>query len=468
MMGASRSCDVAVIGGGLAGLCAARRLAATGIEVLVLEAQDRVGGRTLTERCHEGTFIDHGGQWVSPGQDRIVALADELGIRLFPTWDQGLAIDWRGGIRRTYSGPFAPADMSVAPEVCKAATMLTDMAAQVPLESPWSAPQAGTWDEHTLDEWLVSHVQSPGARTILARSIQGVFTDGPGTISLLAALFWIRSGDPLVPFLSNADPGPERRFVGGAQQLSEHMARALGTRVILGARVSHIAYGPTGVHVSAETVTVSAQRAIIALAPAIAGRLRYTPALPATRDQLTQRTPMGWLIRVHAAYPARFWIQDGLSGQVTSDAGALRVCVDNSPASGSPGVLAGFIEGAEARRLAVVSSEERRAAVLDTSGRRPEDRTLITRRIGAMTSLLAVPKGDTGRRASGPPTVTLFVQRSGRSIGPGRKPLRSGTARWRGRYARGTCRSGGAGVIQRPHSMNNPGSRLSACSDSDS
>jgi monoamine oxidase len=118
------------------------------------------------------------------------------------------------------------------------------------------------------------------------------------------------------------------------------------------------------VHVSTETVTVSAQRAIIALPPAIAGRLRYTPALPAARDQLTQRTPMGWLIKVHVTYPTRFWIQEGLSGQVTSDAGAIRLCVDNSPPSGSPGILAGFIEGAETRRLAVVSSEERRAAVL--------------------------------------------------------------------------------------------------------
>ena len=74
---------------------------------------------------------------------------------------------------------------------------------------------------------------------------------------------------------------------------------------------------------------------------------------------------MGWLIKVHAAYPTRFWVEDGLSGQVTRDTGAIRVCVDNSPASGSPGILAGFIEGAEARRLAVVSREERRAAVLD-------------------------------------------------------------------------------------------------------
>ena len=78
MMRASRSCDVAVIGGGLAGLCAARVLAAEGVDVRVLEAQDRVGGRTLTEQCQDGSFIDHGGQ----GSAGTLQAFRPLGLRL--------------------------------------------------------------------------------------------------------------------------------------------------------------------------------------------------------------------------------------------------------------------------------------------------------------------------------------------------------------------------------------------------
>src|SRR5215469_9577144 len=81
-----QSCDVAVVGAGLSGLYAARLLAAAGVDVLVLEAQTRVGGRTLTGHFSDGTFVDDGGQWVSPGQDRIASLARDLQIEMFPSW----------------------------------------------------------------------------------------------------------------------------------------------------------------------------------------------------------------------------------------------------------------------------------------------------------------------------------------------------------------------------------------------
>ena len=80
--------DVVVVGAGLSGLCAARKLRAQGASVEVVEARDRVGGRTRSEQIGQGTF-DVGGQWIGPGQERVRALANELGIQTFPTYTKG-------------------------------------------------------------------------------------------------------------------------------------------------------------------------------------------------------------------------------------------------------------------------------------------------------------------------------------------------------------------------------------------
>src|SRR5262249_45758985 len=183
-----------------------------------------------------------------------------------------------------------------------------------------------------------------------------------GELSLLAALFVLQSAQDLIRHFHPA--GPDQRFVGGAQQLSINMAEALGGRVRLGAWVWHLQHGSDGVRVIADTLSVTARPAIVTLPPGLAGRLRYPPALPAARDHLTESTPMGWVIKVHGVYPTRFWAEEGLSGAVTSDEGAIRATADNSPPSGAPGILVGFIEGAAARDLPPAPLEERRAAAL--------------------------------------------------------------------------------------------------------
>ena len=81
--------DVVVVGAGFAGLTAARRLQQEGRSVVVLEARDRVGGRILNHTFADGTIVELGGQWVGPTQDRVLALADELGVGTFPSYEEG-------------------------------------------------------------------------------------------------------------------------------------------------------------------------------------------------------------------------------------------------------------------------------------------------------------------------------------------------------------------------------------------
>jgi monoamine oxidase len=359
-----RSCDAVVVGAGMSGLLTARTLTAAGADVLVLEAQERVGGRTLTAHLDATTFIDDGGQWVSPNQDRIVALAAELGVELFPSWSEGKMLLVRDGRRIVADGLFVNADGDAPAEAKRAAEELEAMAGSVPVEAPWTAERAREWDAERLHEWLAANVTSGRARIALATAIEGVFARNATSTSLLAALYWARSGDPLVPFTAADDPAPERRFVGGAQQLSQLMAQPLGSRVLLGTPVHALEQGSGRVLVHAPELVVEARRAIVTLPPVLAGRLQYAPALPAARDHLCQRAPMRWVVKVHCVYPERFWVDDGLSAAAAADEGLMRMTADNSPPSGTPGILVGFVEETEAASFAAAEPAERRGAVL--------------------------------------------------------------------------------------------------------
>ncbi|TDC03577.1 FAD-dependent oxidoreductase, partial [Streptomyces sp. 8K308] len=98
-----RRAEVVVVGAGLAGLVAARELVAAGHEVLVVEAAERVGGRTRARRLGD-VSVELGGTFIGPGQDRVRRLADELGLATVPTHHHGRQLlRWRGR-SRSYTG----------------------------------------------------------------------------------------------------------------------------------------------------------------------------------------------------------------------------------------------------------------------------------------------------------------------------------------------------------------------------
>jgi monoamine oxidase len=372
--------DVAIVGAGLAGLVAARRLVAAGMRPVVLEARGRVGGRLLNHEIGDGKIVEVGGQWIGPTQDRIAALAAELGIGTFPTYDEGRDVLEMGGRRTTFTdfndiglgllrdlskvmSPLALADFE------QARLRLDRMAKRVPPEAPWDAPKARLWDGQTFATWVRRNTRTAAARSLFELLTEAVWAAEPADISLLHVLFYTRSGSGLDSLIGTDGGAQQDRFEGGSQRVAQAMAEELGEeRVLLSAPVRLIEHGVDGVTVHAygkdAGVRVRAKRAIVAVPPTLAGRIAYDPPLPALRDQLTQRMPQGSVIKTMAIYEEPFWRREGLSGQGTSDVGPARVTFDNSPPDGSPGVLLGFLEGRFARHWATRPAAERRQAIL--------------------------------------------------------------------------------------------------------
>ena len=371
---AQKKADVVVVGAGLAGLSAARAIAAAGRSVVVLEARERVGGRTWNRPITGGSYIDAGAEFVGPTQDRIKALAKAVGVDTFPTYNTGSNVYWKDGKRETYAAAgvtgTAPPDPAFLPDLLQVIPRLNAMAQEIDVQAPWEAKEAEEWDSQTFYSWIKANEINPEFKRLVGTALEAIFGQEARDLSLLYVLFYLASsGDETHPgtFERNfqtAEGAQEERFVGGSQSISLKLAAELGSSVALGARVQQISQDSKGVKVLLEGGKVSAKHAIVAMPPALTARIDYEPLLPVLRDQLTQRAPMGTYAKVDVVYDEPFWRGEGLTGQTVSLNGPVRVSFDSTAADGGPGVLLGFIGGADARGWYALSAEARREAVI--------------------------------------------------------------------------------------------------------
>jgi monoamine oxidase len=375
--GGTRRADVVVVGAGFAGLTAAREIAHRGHSVVVVEARDRVGGRVWNHHLGHGVVSERGGTFVGPTQDRVLALVQRLGLHKFRTYDQGKDVFYANGQRSTYSdtSPLgtAPPGLST-PEVIVNIEQLDSMAKTVPVGAPWETPNAAQYETYTLQRWADENSAEQQFRELVRTACRPIFGAEPRELSLLFVLFYIAaSGDKhhtgTFERNFNTRGGAQQwRIVGGSQLVALKIAAELGSRVVLSSPVWRIEQSGRGVTVHSDRVTVRAKRVIVAVPPALAGRIDYEPLLPFQRDQLTQRYGQGTLTKVAAVYDRPFWRDEGLTGTAVSTSGPVTATFDDSPPEAStkrgPGIIFGFVGGNDARHYATMSPAARRAAVL--------------------------------------------------------------------------------------------------------
>jgi len=240
--------DVVVIGAGLAGLTAARELVGRGLDVVVLEGRDRVGGRTAPATC-AGVPVDLGASFVGPTQDAVLKLAADLGCPTVPTYDSGARLlRWRGQLRR-YRGTIPRLGVVGLLDMGRIQWQFERIMGGVDLAEPWSSPGADRLDAVSLGGWLRSIRAGAGSRDLMAIMSRVTWGAEPDEVSLLHAARYVKAAGGLDRMLDTAGGAQQDHFPGGSHELSARMAAELDGRIRLGARVSRIEWSADAVAV---------------------------------------------------------------------------------------------------------------------------------------------------------------------------------------------------------------------------
>ncbi len=359
--------DVIIIGGGFAGVSAARKLYRAGKSFLILEARDRLGGRVYTKDIADGIPLDLGGQWIGPTQDRMYELVEEYGIETYPTYIKGKSVMDLNKKISTYTGLIPKVDPISLIYIDITIKRLNRMAQSIDTQAPWSHPKAAKWDAMTLSSYISKHVKTKKARSIMITAMETVLACAPEEVSLLHVLFYIRSGKDIDTLLNIENGAQQDRIRGGMQGVVEHMSVGFEDRILYNAAVKSIKQSESQCTVRTEDHTYYSSKVVVAIPPILAGRIQCDPPLSLDKRQVFQKIPMGIVVKCYAIYKQPFWRQAGFSGEVVTDEHSpYQTIFDNAAEDADYGMLMGFALADRATQLMRLSQLDRKALMIKT------------------------------------------------------------------------------------------------------
>lgn len=362
--------DCAIIGAGLAGLTAARDLVRRGLDVVVLEARDRVGGRVENGEV-AGETVELGGQWIGAGHDAILDLVHEFGLETVESPAKGNLLVRLRGKSLQVPGSSGDDDDELTPfevsDLGQGLLRLRRLAERLRTDQAWSQANH-LWLGQDLRRWVSTNLRTKGAQRRFEEVYRAAFGPMSPGETLLEGLYQVSSGPNLESMLASNGGLNQVRVDGGMFALAQAMADGLGEIVRLGAIVARVEHDDDHATLVLEDgERIDARYVISTLPPRLAVALEHEPALPVWRAEAADKVAAGNVIKAYLIYDRPFWRAEGLSGQSSADSGPVRVTFDTSADDDGRGVLMGFFEGADAASLAQRSISLRQRAFTDSA-----------------------------------------------------------------------------------------------------
>lgn len=335
--------DVIIIGAGFSGLAAAKILHSQNLSFSILEARDRIGGRVYTKKFEDGKYLDFGGQWIGPGQDRMYELCSEYRIKYYTTYNEGKHIlDFNGRIKK-YKGLIPKLDIFSLINLDLLIRKIERMAKGIDSSKPWTHPKAKLWDQMTLLDFLIKNCKTQNCLKVITLALETVFASQPDGVSLLHALFYFKSGRDLNTLINIKDGAQQHRIEGGMQALGEKIASEFINHILFNHAVREVEKTIGGFCVKGDGFEIQAKKVIMAIPPPLAREIQFIPKLSETKMGLLYQLEMGKVGKCFMVFQTPFWRNEGFSGQVFADENSpFQSIFDSSPKDGEYGVILGF------------------------------------------------------------------------------------------------------------------------------